>query len=68
MSDCCWNVAGVKTFRAELVAEFFDDGFGAFILIGEQERGAFARERLGDGVGDAPFIPNAEDDGRFAFQ
>ncbi len=62
------DVAGVKTFGAEFVAEFFDDGFGAVVLIGEQERGAFAGEGLGDGVGDAPFIPNAEDDGGFAFE
>jgi hypothetical protein len=62
------DVAGEKTFGAKFVAEFFYYWFGAVVLIGEQECGAFARERLGDGVGDAPFIPNAEDDGGFAFQ
>ena len=62
------DVARVKTFGAEFVAEFFDDGFGAVVLISEQERGAFTGESLGDGVGDAPFIPDAEDEGGLAFQ
>jgi hypothetical protein len=62
------DVAGEKTFGAKFVAELLDDGFGALVLIGEQERGAFAGEGSGNGVGDAPFIPNAEDDGGFAFQ
>jgi len=62
------DVTGVKAFGAKFVAKFFDDGFGAVVLVGEEKGGAFAGEGLGDGVGDAPFVPNAEDDGGFAFQ
>ena len=62
------HVAREKSGRAEFAPQFLDCGFGALVLIGEQQLRAFARERLRDGVGDAPLIPYTENDCRFAFE
>ena len=61
------HVAGEKRRGAELAPEFFDGGFRALVLIGEQKRRALAHECLRDGVGDAPFIPDSENDCGLAF-
>ena len=53
---------------AQFASQFIDRRLGSLVLIGEQELGAFARKCLCDGVGDAPFVPHAQYDGRLALQ
>ena len=58
----CVSVRG-----SQLAAEFFDGFFLALPLVGEQQFGAFAAERLGDRVGKTPSIGHAQDERRFSF-
>ena len=62
------NLAWEESGGAEFAAQFLDCRFGALVLIREQQLRAFAHKRLRDGIRDAPFIPDAENDCRFAFK
>jgi len=52
------------------LAEGLDELFGLFLqalgLVAEDERGSGGGELFGDGIGDAAFVGNAENDGDFA--
>ena len=62
--DFAWE----ECLSAKLTAEFLDRGFGALILVSEQQGRAFTDECLCDRISDAPLIPDAENHGGSAFE
>jgi hypothetical protein len=62
------HLAREERGRADFAAQFLYGRFCAFILIGQKQLRALARECLRDGVRDAPFVPYTEDDCGFAFE
>src|ERR1700735_3845182 len=56
------HVAWIKCLCAEFLAQFFNGGLGALVLIREQKRRALADIGLRDRVGDAPFVPHSQYD------
>ena len=61
------HVARVKPRRAQILSQVLDRRFGPLVLVRQQQRGPFARKRLRDRVRNAPFVPDAKNNGRLSF-